>query len=203
MLVFPAEATHARLTWRLEQRHLDSFAVDSTSADLGLSGRDGLQCRVINRLHEAISQRIERGAQGADVFRRGYMLLSLWSDGPIVHNRAPGDTGGAIIDRDGRIHEITVCVPMSDAQLRELARSAAHWILMTLGAGTPVVHGTEPGAHIVKGFVNLLIQGVRIAGGFRDAVAGALGAGFLNERGSIKAGWRLRRWRRSPHPRYH
>src|SRR3981081_802625 len=93
--------------------------------------------------------------------------------------------------------ELAVALAMSASKLRELARSPADWVLMTLGTCSAVVYGTEPGVHIVLGLVDLLIEHKSVSVLFDNPVTPALPAGTLNEGRGVKArrrvGWRLRR----------
>jgi hypothetical protein len=75
---------------------------------------------------------------------------------------------------------------MPDSQLRELTRSAAYRILMALGTRSPVVHGTETGAHVVLRLVEPLIEHEGVARRFGNPVTQALGTGILDE------GWRVK-----------
>src|SRR5258705_1204217 len=70
VLVLPAEASHAGLSRRLEDRSLHNLPMNSTSAQLRLSVGDGDQSLVVDGFDKSIPQGVEGGAQRADVFRR-------------------------------------------------------------------------------------------------------------------------------------
>src|SRR5580704_10363057 len=91
MLVFPAKASHAGLSRSLKNRGHNHFPVDSTFTQLRLFGGDGDQSVVVNGFHKSIPQGVEGSAQRADVFRRGYALLGLRADSPIVHDGPAGN----------------------------------------------------------------------------------------------------------------
>lgn len=57
---------------------------------------------------------------------------------------------------------------------------------MTLGAGPGVVNGAQSRGDIMRCFVDLLVESVGVAGGFRDAIALALGTRILRKRGGVK-----------------
>jgi hypothetical protein len=71
VLVFPAEAPHACLTWCFQHLNLDGLAVNPAFADVRLVLGKGQQRLIVNRLDKAVSQSIERRAQRPDGFRRG------------------------------------------------------------------------------------------------------------------------------------
>ena len=90
---------------------------------------------------------------------------------------------------------------MADAQLGELAGTAANRVLMTVGASARVENRPKPAVDVVGHFVNLLVEGEAVAGRFRDPVADALRARILDECRRIEASGRfgkglLRRHRR-------
>jgi hypothetical protein len=62
----------------------------------------------------------------------------------------------ATFDRNHRIHEVPAIVPVADANLRDLAGSAVHWILVAFHTRGCVEHRTEPDAGILPGFKCLL-----------------------------------------------
>ena len=82
-----------------------------------------------------------------------------------------GAAAGAIIDGDRRIDKIAVGIRVADAQLSELAGTAADRVLVTVGASPRVEDRSKPGIDVVSQFVNLLIEGEVVAGRFREPVA--------------------------------
>ena len=86
MLVLPAEAPDTGLTRCLEDGDLDRLAVNPPLAALTVSRRDGEQSAVVDRLHETVSERVERGAQCVDVLRNRYVLLRLRHHGPVIED---------------------------------------------------------------------------------------------------------------------
>jgi len=105
--------------------------------------------------------------------------LGFWNDGTIVNDGTAADVVGAIVDRNGGIHEVAICVAVPCAQFGELAGAAADGVLMTIGASPGVKHGYQTGAGIVSCFVDSLVVAVGIARGLRDCIAMALRAWIL------------------------
>jgi hypothetical protein len=62
------------------------------------------------------------------------MFLRLGDDRAIIDDGTSADAARAVIDGDGRIDEIGARIGVADAQLGELAGTAADRILMTIGA---------------------------------------------------------------------
>src|SRR5215472_1381576 len=195
MLILPAEAADAGLARRLEDGNLDRLPVNPPLAGRALSRGNVQQSTVVNRLHEAVSESVERGAQSPDVLGDRYVLLCFRNDGTVIENGAPLDGRGTVIDRDHGIDEVAVFVVMADPQLRELARSAAHRVLMALGTRASVEDGSQSRGYIVLRLVDLLISREGVARRLREAIAGAFGTWMRDQRRSVKAGRRFgRRW---------
>jgi hypothetical protein len=76
---------------------------------------------------------------------------------------------------------------VADAQLGELAGTAADWVLMAVGTSPRVEDRPKAAIDVVCRFENLLIEGETIAGRFRDPVADALRARILDEGRRIEA----------------
>src|ERR1700739_780557 len=76
---------------------------------------------------------------------------------------------------------------MADAEFGELAGAAAHGVLVAIRTSPGVKDRSQAGAGVVCGFVDLLIERIGIAGGFRDAIAVALGTRILHQGGSVEA----------------
>src|ERR1700756_261139 len=98
------------------------------------------------------------------------MLLRLRKERAIVDEGAAGDAGRTIVNEYGGIHKVAVCVEVTHTQLGELARGAAHRILMAFGAGPAVEYGPEAGTRVVHLFVNLLVEGVTVARGLGESI---------------------------------
>ena len=195
MLILPPETPDTGLTRGLEEGNLDGLPVDPPLARLTLSRGEGQQRTVVNRLYEAVAEGVERGAQCPNVLANRYVLLCFRNDGSVVENGPPLNGGRTIVDRDYRIDEIAVVVAMADAQLGELARCAAHRVLMALCAGASIENGPQARCDIVLCLVDLLVSCEGVTRRLCDAVANAFGARMLNERRSVKAG-RGFGWRR-------
>ena len=96
------------------------------------------------------------------------------------------------LNRHRGIHEIAIGIQMADTQFGKLAGTSADRILMTLGASPGVVDGAQSRAGIMRCFVDLLVESEGVAGGFRNAIALALGTRILRERGGVKTCGSLR-----------
>src|SRR5437016_621121 len=173
VLVFPAETPDSRLAWCLQNRHLDGFAVDPARADFRLACGECQQRAVVNRFDESISQSVERCAQCPNILGDWNVFLCLRDDGAIIHYGAAANLVSATVDWHRGIHEISVCIAMAGPQLGELARSAAYRVLMALDTCSRVEHWTESCAHIVQGFVDLLIEPKSVARRLGNSVAPA------------------------------
>ena len=62
MLIFPAKASDARLSWRFQNRHFDRLAVNSAVTEFDLTLSDGPQSVVVNCFDKAVSQCVESGS---------------------------------------------------------------------------------------------------------------------------------------------
>jgi hypothetical protein len=96
------------------------------------------------------------------------------------------DAPRSIIDRDGWIDKIAVCIVVADAQLGELAGTTAHRVLMTVDASPRMENRPEPAIDVVSQFENLLVESEAVAGRFRDPVADAAEPGFSTSVGVSK-----------------
>ena len=187
MLVLPAEAADAIFSRGLQNRDLDGLAVNLAVGRTRLLVGDGQQRVVVDRFDKAVSKRVERRPQCPDILRRRHMFLRLGNDRAIIDERTSADAAGAIVDRDGGVDKIAVRIFVADAQLGELAGTAADRVLMAVGASPRIKDGPKPAIDVVRGFVNLLVEGETVAGRFRDPVADALRARILDEGRRIEA----------------
>src|ERR1700759_1682249 len=119
------------------------------------------------------------------------MFLRLRHHRAIVDEGTSADAARAIIDGNGWIDKIAVGIDVADAQLSELAGTAADRVLVTVGASPRVEDRSKSGIDVVSQFVNLLIEGEAVAGRFHDPVANAARARILNECRGIEASGRL------------
>jgi len=174
VLVLPAEAAYAGLARSLQDRNLDGLPVNPSLADARLLRADGEQRLVIDRFDEAVAERIEGRPERSDGLRGRHVFLRLRNECAIVDDGAPSNAGCTVIDRHDGIHKHTARVPVTGAELGELARPAAHGVLMTFCTRPAVVHGPQAGAHIMDQLVDLLVERIGVAGGLGDSVAGAL-----------------------------
>ena len=115
------------------------------------------------------------------------MFLRLGNNRAIIDERTSTDAAGTIVDRDGGVDKIAVRILVADAELGELAGSAADRVLMAVGASPRIKDGSKPAIDVVCRFVNLLVAGETVAGRFGDPVADALRAGILDEGRRIEA----------------
>ena len=173
MLVLPAEAPDAILTRRLQHGNSDSLAVNLAMGSTHLLGSDGHQRVVIDCFDKAVSQRVERRPQRPDILRFRHMFLRLRDHRAIIDEGTSADAARAIIDGNGWIDKIAVGIRVADAQLSELAGTAADRVLVTVGASPRVEDRSKPGIDVVSQFVNLLVEGEAVTGRFRDPVADA------------------------------
>src|SRR5271168_1205065 len=156
VLVLPAEAADAILSRRLQNWDLDGLAVNLAVRRLHLLGGDRQQRVVVDRFDEAVSKRVERPPQRPDIFRFRYMFLRLGNDRAIIDERTSADAAGAIVDGDRGVDKIAVRIGVADAQLGELAGTAADRVLMAVGASPRVENRPKPAIDVVCRFVNLL-----------------------------------------------
>ena len=138
MLVLPAEAPDAILSRRLQHGDGDGFAVNLAVGSTHLLGGDGDQRVVVDRFDEAITQRIHRRRHRPDILRFRHMFLRLRDHRAIVDEGTSADAARAIIDGNGWIDKIAVGIRVADAQLGELAGTAADRVLVTVGASPRV-----------------------------------------------------------------
>ena len=187
MLVLPAEAADAILSRGLQNRDLDGLAVNLAVGRTRLLVGDGQQRVVVDRFDKAVAQRIERCPQCPDILRIRHMFLRLGDDRAIIDERTSADAAGTIVDRDRGVDKIAVRIFVADAELGELAGSAADRVLMAVDAGPRIKDGSKPAIDVVCRFVNLLVAGETVAGRFGDPVADALRAGILDKGRRIEA----------------
>lgn len=72
--------------------------MDSAFAQLRLPLGDCDQCPVVDGFDESVSQGVEGGAQCADVFCRGYVLLGLGTYGAIINDGPAGNRVFSVVD---------------------------------------------------------------------------------------------------------
>src|SRR5579862_8058507 len=142
ILVFPAKSPHSCLPRRFQNRNLNGLTVNLAVVMGRLILGDRHQRVVGNGLNKAISQSVEHSPPRADVFCVWHMLLCLWGDGAIVDQRTTLDDICAVIDEDGRVHEIAIVVPMTHAEFGNLAGPTGYGILMAGNTGGRVVNRT-------------------------------------------------------------
>lgn len=91
----------------------------------GLVVGDGDDIVAVDRLDEAVAERVERRAEGADVLcGRGHALLDVRVGGAVVDERAAR-----------RVDEVAYGVLVTGAQFGDLADGAGDGVLVALGAG--------------------------------------------------------------------
>src|ERR1700751_4835995 len=144
MLVFPAKSPYAGLSRGFENRCLHNLPVDSAVALFALARGDLDQRVIVDRLDKAVAERIEGGAQSANVLCRRYVFLCLWTDSSIIDNRAPSNRIQPIVDKDGWIHKISILIIVANTEFGDLTCTAAVWILVTADTGGCVVYRTQP-----------------------------------------------------------
>src|SRR5580693_1330908 len=83
------------------------------------------------------------------------------ADCTVVDQRTPLDDLGSMIDGDFRILKNTLCIVMSHAQFRDLARTTRGRILVALAAGLCVVQWPESVRHSFHFFEFGLVGAVR------------------------------------------
>ncbi len=103
-----------------------------------------------NGLHESIAQKIQRNAEGANLFRVRHALLNfragegaVRADGAVVHQGTAFDNLGSAGDGDFGILKFAVGAAMTSAQFIDLAGAAGGGILMALSARLRVIERAE------------------------------------------------------------
>src|SRR5438876_6239699 len=173
MLRIPPKSSAADVAGSLGDRHLNEFAGDAAAALRWLIVGNGKQGVAIDGFHETIAQGIGGGAEGADGFAAGNTLLRLGTNRAVIHQRAAGNRVGAIIDEDGGVHELAKAVPVTHAQLGDLADAAGHGILVAIGARLLVVDRSQTIGDGFLFFEVLHVGGETITGWFSQSVARA------------------------------
>src|SRR5262249_12248786 len=128
-----------------KNRLLNHLSMNPSACPLTLLLGDIDQCLVGNGFYETVAQRVKRCTQGADVFRRRYVLLGLRANCAVIHNRAAGDRILAIVDKDCRVHEVAVFIYMPHAQFGDLAASSTIGVFMATDARGCVINRSQPG----------------------------------------------------------
>ena len=95
---------------------MNKFTGDFSSTDHPLLAGNGLQCVVVNRLHEAVSQSVQGHAESSNEFSMGKTLLRFGTHRSVVDEGAVRDIGLAVVDEDGGIHEVTRMVQVTGAE---------------------------------------------------------------------------------------
>src|SRR5262249_44618263 len=90
-------------------------------------------------LNKAVTQHIRGGAESANVLRPGDVGAVLSADRTIIDQRAVGNRVLAVIDGDGRVHEVAEGVVVADAQLGNLAGPAHVRLSVAIHAAARVV----------------------------------------------------------------
>src|SRR5258708_29828600 len=116
VLVLPAEASDSCLSRSLKNRSHHHFAMNSAPTQLLLFRGDSDERVVIDGFHKSIPQGVEGSPQCADVFRRRYALLGLRADSAIIHDGPPGNRVLSVVDKDGRVYEIAICIVVANAE---------------------------------------------------------------------------------------
>src|SRR3954452_471516 len=98
------------------------------------------------------------------------MLLRLRADGTVVDNGTAGNAVCSIVDQNGGIDEITICVFVTGTDFGKLTSRSSHAILMAFGTGRRVKHRTESCTRIVSAFKLCLIESKCVTGWLRDTV---------------------------------
>ena len=99
------------------------------------------------------------------------MFLRRRNHGAIVDDRTAGDGIRPMIDRHGWIDEVAVCIQVTGADFRELARASADWILMAVRACARVIHRSQTCSSVIFLLIRSLIGGERVAGRLCESVA--------------------------------
>ena len=162
--------------------------MDSAFAQLRLCLGDRDQSLIVNGFHKSITQGVEGGAQCADVFCVGYVLLGLRTDSAIVDNGPAHNGVLSVIDEDCRVNEIAIFILVPNPKFCELAGSPTVRIFVTTDTGGCVVHRAKSGLYGMILLVDLLISGKGVSRRLDDSVADALCA---IEAGSVEAGRRF------------
>src|SRR3977135_465914 len=123
MLMLPTEATHRRLSQRLEDLDAERLTADLNSRGTILTAREVDQRLIRNRLDKTIAEQVQRESQRPDVFTVRHALLNLpvpnslvAPDRAVIGQGAPGDDASPARNRDARVLETPLAVEMAGAQ---------------------------------------------------------------------------------------
>src|ERR1700722_15270693 len=174
ILVLPAKLAHAILSGRLEDRDFNCLALNRSIGLSSLTGGNRKERLVGYGLYKTVSQRVEHGAQGSNIFCVGYMLLGLRTYGTVVDNGTAFYGVRSAVNRDRRIDKVAVHVIVTDSLFRKLAGRARHPVVMAFDARRRVENRTQAGTWIMSSFKLGLIEREGVAGRLCYPVAGAL-----------------------------
>jgi hypothetical protein len=170
-------------------RHQDDLASDPAAALSRLCGGDGLERVVVDGLHEAVTEDIQRHAEGSNVFAAGGPLLRLCAGGPIIDQRTIRNHILTAIDRNIGVDEVPVAIKMTHPKLRDLTAAAGDRILVTVPARPRIVQGAQPAVDtffLLKGRLHAAKRGI-----VHQTVALALAARIFLERRRFESGGRF------------
>src|SRR6266446_6334044 len=158
LLILPTEATDPIVARSLQHRHRDGLPADAALRLPALPGGNAEQRLIGHGFDEAIAEETERHAQGTNGLARGNALLDLLvgkgtarANGPVVDERPAGDDHGAAGDRNARVDEASLLIPMAGAQLGHLTDAAGCGVLMAFPAGLRVVERPKAVADLLDG----------------------------------------------------
>lgn len=150
VLIFPAEARDTSLARRFEYGDLNHLAADGAICVFALLVGDVHDGGAGDGFDEAVAERVERSAQGADVSMIRHVLLDFvlreggtGANGAVVDERTICNGDRSVANGDIWIGEITPGINVADAEFGGLADSANSRALMAFAAGLRVEYGAE------------------------------------------------------------
>jgi hypothetical protein len=118
------------------------------------------------------------------------VLLGLRTDSAIIDDGSAGNGVFPVVDKDGRVYEIAICIIVAHPEFCDLAGRPTVRILMAVDAGSCVVYGSKA---IRNGFVfliDLLIPSKGVSGWFNESIVDACST---VKTGRVKSGRRFSR----------
>src|SRR5579872_1492008 len=109
------------------------------------------------------------------------MFLGLRTNRAVINQRTAGDCVFAIVNKNGRVYEVSIGVQMPGPNFSNLARSARHRILMAINTDRGIVDGAQTAVVSFTCFEISLIDSKGVVWRLRYAIADTFGARILGE----------------------
>src|SRR5271170_1751340 len=98
------------------------------------------------------------------------MLLGLRTDGTIIDYGPAGNRVLAVVDKDGRVYEIAICIIVPYPQFCDLTGCPTIRILMAIDARSCVVYRSKALRDGFVFFIDLLIPSEGVSGRFDESI---------------------------------